>query len=83
MTITEDMQDAVLALPDRIWEPAYYADGQVRPVRGWPRARVTVRKERPPRRAAAVHPTSATTASPPSPPAPGAASSLLAGGAPD
>jgi len=31
MTITEDMQDAILALPERVWEPAYDAGGQVRP----------------------------------------------------
>ena len=31
MTITGDMQEAILALPERIWEPAYDADGQVRP----------------------------------------------------
>ena len=60
MTITEDMQDAILALPDRVWEPAYDAGGQVRPgawvaeltglldLAGWPEGmRVIVRKERP------------------------------------
>jgi hypothetical protein len=60
MTITDDMQDAILTLPDRIWEPAYDADGQVRPgawaaeltgladLAGWPEGmRVIVRKERP------------------------------------
>ena len=60
MTITEDMQDAILALPDRVWEPAYDAGGQVRPgawvaeltglldLTGWPAGmRVIVRKERP------------------------------------
>jgi hypothetical protein len=60
MTITEDMQQAILALPDRIWEPAYDAGGQVRPgawvaeltglldLTGWPAGmRVIVRKERP------------------------------------
>jgi DDE family transposase len=31
MTLTEDMQDAVLQLPERVWEPAYDAGGQVRP----------------------------------------------------
>jgi hypothetical protein len=31
MTITEDMQEAILALPDRVWEPAYDVGGQVRP----------------------------------------------------
>ncbi len=60
MTITEDMQDAILALPGRIWEPAYDAGGQVRAgawvaeltglldLAGWPAGmRVIVRKERP------------------------------------
>jgi hypothetical protein len=60
MTITEDIQDAILALPDRVWEPAYDAGGQVRPgawvaeltglldLAGWPAGmRVIVRKERP------------------------------------
>jgi hypothetical protein len=59
MTITEDIQQAVLALPGRVWEPAYDA-GQVRPgawvaeltglldLSGWPEGmRVIVRKERP------------------------------------
>ncbi len=60
MTITEDMAVAILALPERIWEPAYDAEGQVR--RGawvaeltglldlgdWPAGmRVIVRRERP------------------------------------
>jgi hypothetical protein len=30
MTITEDMHQAILALPDRVWEPAYDAGGPVR-----------------------------------------------------
>jgi hypothetical protein len=60
MTITEDMQEAILALPERVWEPAYDAGGQVRPgawvaeltgllnLSGWPAGmRVIVRKERP------------------------------------
>ncbi len=60
MTITEDMQDAILALPDRVWEPAYDAGGQARPgawvaeltglldLAGWPEGmRVIVRRERP------------------------------------
>ena len=60
MTITEDMQDAILTLPERVWEPAYDADGQVRPgawvaeltglldLAGWPAGmRVIVRRERP------------------------------------
>jgi len=59
-TITEDIQQAILTLPDRIWEPAYDAGGQVRPgawvaeltsmldLSGWPEGmRVIVRKERP------------------------------------
>jgi hypothetical protein len=59
-TITEDVQDAILNLPDRIWEPAYDADGQARPgawvaeitgmldLTNWPKGmRVIVRKERP------------------------------------
>ena len=54
------MQEAILALPDRIWEPAYDASGQVRPgawvaeltglldLTAWPEGmRVIVRKERP------------------------------------
>jgi hypothetical protein len=36
LAITNDMQDAILALPDRIWEPAYDAGRQVRPGPGWP-----------------------------------------------
>ena len=60
MTITEDMQEAILALPERVWEPAYDAGRQVRPgawvaeltglldLTGWPaRMRVIVRRERP------------------------------------
>ena len=60
MTITDDCQDAILALPDRVWEPAYDAGGQVRPgawvaeltglldLASWPPGmRVIVRKERP------------------------------------
>jgi Transposase DDE domain group 1 len=60
MTITEDMQEAILTLPERVWEPAYDAGGQVRPgaqvaeltglldLAGWPAGmRVIVRKERP------------------------------------
>jgi hypothetical protein len=58
--ITEDIQDAILTIPDRVWEPAYDADGQVRPgawvaeltglldLSSWPEGmRVIVRKERP------------------------------------
>jgi hypothetical protein len=60
MTITDEIQDAILALPDRVWEPAYDAGGQARPgawvaeitglldLTGWPEGmRVIVRKERP------------------------------------
>jgi Transposase DDE domain group 1 len=59
-TITEEVQQAILTLPDRVWEPAYDAGGQVRPgawaaeVTGlldlvnWPAGmRVIVCKERP------------------------------------
>jgi Transposase DDE domain group 1 len=58
--LTEDMQEAILTLPDRVWEPTYDAGGQVRPgawvaeltglldMAGWPAGmRVIVRKERP------------------------------------
>jgi hypothetical protein len=60
MTITEDMHQAILQVPDRVWEPAYDAGGQVRPgawvaeitglldLPSWPEGmRVIVRKERP------------------------------------
>jgi Transposase DDE domain group 1 len=60
MTITDDIQDAIGTVPDRVWEPAYDAGGQVRPgawvaeltslldLAGWPEGmRVIVRKERP------------------------------------
>jgi len=60
MTITDDIQDAILTVPDRVWEPAYDAGGQVRPgawvaeltglldLTSWPEGmRVIVRKERP------------------------------------
>jgi hypothetical protein len=60
MTITGDMHQAILTLPDRVWEPAYDAGGQVRPgawvaeitglldLPSWPEGmRVIVRKERP------------------------------------
>ncbi len=30
MTITEEMHQAILTIPDRVWEPAYDAGGQVR-----------------------------------------------------
>jgi len=60
MTITDDIAQAILTLPDRIWEPAYDAGGEVRPgawvaeltglldLGGWPEGmRMIVRKERP------------------------------------
>jgi hypothetical protein len=63
-TISEDIQEAILGIPDRIWEPAHDADGQVRPgawvaeitglldLSSWPEGmRVIVRKERPQRQA--------------------------------
>jgi hypothetical protein len=59
-TITEDIQDAILAIPAQAWTPAYDADRQVRPgawvaeitgmlnLSAWPKGmRVIVRKERP------------------------------------
>jgi Transposase DDE domain group 1 len=59
-TITNDVQDAILTIPARVWTPAYDAGGQVRPgawvaeitgmldLAGWPKGmRVIVRKERP------------------------------------
>ncbi len=60
MTITDEMQEAILTLPERIWEQAYDAGGQVRPgawvaeltglldLSSWPAGmRVIVRRERP------------------------------------
>ena len=60
MTITQDMQEAIVALPARIWEPADDAGGQARPgawvaeitglldLSGWPAGmRAVVGKERP------------------------------------
>jgi hypothetical protein len=60
MAITGDMHQAILAIPDRVWEPAYDGDGQARPgawvaeitslldLSSWPQGmRVVVRKERP------------------------------------
>jgi hypothetical protein len=60
LTITEDVQDAILAIPARAWTPACDADGQVRPgawvaeitgmldLSAWPHGiRVIVRKEPP------------------------------------
>ena len=59
-TITDDVQQAILALPDRVWESAYDAEAKVRPgawvaeitglldLAKWPAGmRVIVRKERP------------------------------------
>jgi hypothetical protein len=59
-TITEDIQDAILTIPARVWTPAYDAGGRVRPgawvaeitgmldLATWPKGmRVIVRKERP------------------------------------
>jgi hypothetical protein len=59
-TITEEVQQAILTLPGRVWEPACDAGGQVRPgawvaeltglldLANWPKGmRVIVRKERP------------------------------------
>jgi RNA-directed DNA polymerase len=67
--IMADMHQAILTLPDRVWEPAYDAGGQVRhgawvaeltgllDLSSWPAGmRVIVRKERPhPGAPAAVH----------------------------
>ena len=60
MTSSDDIQEAILQLPERVWEPAYDAGGQVRPgawvaeltslldLTGWPEGiRVIVRRERP------------------------------------
>jgi hypothetical protein len=60
MAITEDMAEAILTIPDRVWEPAYDPGGQVRPgawvaeltgllnLSAWPEGmRVIVREERP------------------------------------
>jgi hypothetical protein len=60
MTITGDIQDAILKIPAATWTPAYGADGQVRlgawvaeitgtpDLAAWPKGmRVIVRKERP------------------------------------
>jgi Transposase DDE domain group 1 len=60
MPVSDDIAEAILALPDRIWEPAYDAGGQARPgawvaeltgllnLAAWPEGmRVIVRKERP------------------------------------
>jgi hypothetical protein len=60
MTITEEMAEAILAWPERVWEPAYDNAGQPRPgawvveltgllnLASWPEGmRVIVRKEGP------------------------------------
>jgi hypothetical protein len=60
LTITDDIQNAILKIPARAWTPAYDGDGQVRDgawvaeitgmldLDGWPAGmRVIVRKERP------------------------------------
>ena len=88
MTITEDMQDAILKVPADVWTPAYDADEQVRDgawvaditglldLSSWPAGmRVIVRKERPHPGAQLRSPTSTGTGSPRSPPTPGKASS--------
>jgi hypothetical protein len=75
MTITEDMQEAILKVPARAWTPAYDADGQVRPgawvaeitgmldLASWPEEmRVLVRKERPTPAPSCGSPTSAVRA---------------------
>ena len=87
MTITGEMHQAILALPDRVWEPAYDAGGQVRrgawvaeltgllDLSSWPPGmRVIVRRERPP--GAQLRFTDIDGhRSPASPPAPGPGSS--------
>jgi len=83
MTITDDIAEAILTLPERVWEPAYDAGGQVRPgawvaeltglldLTGWPAGmRVIVRKERPHPARSCGSSTSTTTGSPVSPPTP-------------
>ena len=89
MTITEDMHQAILTLPDRVWEAAYDAGGEVRrgawvaeltgllDLSSWPAGmRVIVRKDAPTPAPSCGSPTSAGTGSPPSPPTPGPGSSL-------
>ena len=89
-TITDDVQDAILNLPARVWDPAYDADGQVRPgawvaeltgmldLASWPQGDAGHRPQGtpPPRRAAAVHRHRRPPLHLPSPPAPRAGSSL-------
>jgi hypothetical protein len=68
MTITGEMHQAILTLPDRVWEAAYNAGGQVRPGLGrgadWPAGPLVLaggdagdrpQGTSPPRCAAAVH----------------------------
>ena len=81
MTISEDMQDAILKVPADSWTPAYDGDGQVRDgawvadITGlldpssWPAGmRVIVRKERPHSGAQLRFTDIDGTGSPPSPP---------------
>jgi Transposase DDE domain group 1 len=88
MTITEDMQAAILNVPADAWTPAYDGDGQVRDgawvaditgmldLSAWPAGmRVIVRRERPHPGRSFGSPTSTATASPPSPPTRAKASS--------
>jgi hypothetical protein len=82
------MQEAILALPERVWEPACDTGGRVRPGHVGGRAdrpagpgllaggdAVIVRRERPRPGAQLRLPTSAGAGSPPSPPTPRAGSS--------
>jgi hypothetical protein len=79
-TITGDIQQAIMTLPERIWEPAYDADGQVRPgawvadliglldLADWPAGmRVIIDKEHPYPPPNCGSPVSPATASPPLP----------------
>ena len=79
MTITEDMQDAILALPERVWS-RLRRGGEVRPgawvaeltglldLAGWPAGmRVIVRRERPTPAPSCASPTSTAAGSPPAP----------------
>ena len=89
MTITEDMHQTILNIPDRIWETAYDADRRVRPgawvaeitglldLSSWPAGmRVIVRKERPHPARSCGSPTLMGTVSPASLPTPRPVSSL-------
>jgi hypothetical protein len=90
MTITDDIQDAILKIPDAAWTPACDGEGQARDgawvaeITGmldlscWPAGmRVIVRKERPHPARSCGSPASTGTGSPASPPAPRAVSSLI------